>query len=192
MKIEQVKKLREETGVSITECQKALQETNGDEQKAKDLLRKWGKDLANRKSVRTASSGIIETYVHPNKKVGVMLELKCESDFVAKSTDFQELAHEICLQIAAMNPSFLKEQDIPQEILTKEENISKEQIKENKPKEIIEKIIMGKIEKFKKENSLMSQAWIKDPEKNINDLITEYIGKIGENIFIEKFVRFEI
>lgn len=192
MNIEQVKKIREETGVSITECKKALQETNGDEKKAKDLLRKWGKNLANKKAERVAHSGIIETYVHSNQKVGVMLELRCESDFVAKSKEFQELAHEICLQVAAMNPRFLKEQDIPEDILSEEEEILKDQIKEEKPKEILDKIIKGKIEKFKKENSLVSQTWIKDPEKDINNLITEYIGKIGENIFIEKFVRFEI
>jgi len=109
-----------------------------------------------------------------------------------KSKEFQELAHEICLQVAAMNPRFLKEQDIPENILSEEEEILKDQIKEEKPKEILDKIIKGKIEKFKKENSLVSQTWIKDPEKDINNLITEYIGKIGENIFIEKFVRFEI
>ncbi len=192
MNIEQVKKLREETGVSITECKKALQETNQDPEKAKELLRKWGKELANKKSERTAHSGIVETYVHSNKRVGVMLELKCESDFVAKSEDFQKLAHEICLQVAAMNPMYLKEEDIPEKTLEREKEILNEQITEEKPKEILDKIIIGKLEKFKKENSLISQSWIKDPEKTIHGLITEYIGKIGENIFIERFARFEI
>ncbi len=189
--IEQIKELREQTGVSIAECKKALQETEGNLEKAKELLRKWGKELANKKSERVASAGIIETYVHSNKKVGVMIKVRCESDFVAKSKDFQELVHEFCLQIAAMNPTYLKAEDISEKVLEKEASILKEQV-EKKPKEILDKIIEGKLEKFKEENSLMSQSWIKDPKKTIKDLLTEYIGKIGENIYVEKFVRFEI
>ncbi len=190
--IDQIKKIREETGVSVSECKKALEEANGDFEKAKEMLRKWGKKLANKKAERSVNAGIIETYVHPNKKVGVILKIRCESDFVARSKDFQELAHEICLQVAAMNPAYLKEEEIPEEIIEKEKSILKEQIKEDKPKEILDKIVEGKINKYKKENSLLLQAWVKEPEKNIQGLITDYIGKIGENIFVEKFVRFEI
>ncbi len=190
--INQIKELREVTGISITECKKALEETKGDLEEAKELLRRWGKKLADKKAERVSHAGIIETYVHSNKKVGVMLELRCESDFVAKSKDFQELAHEICLQIVAMDPLYLKEEDIPLEVLEKEKSILKEQIEDDKSKEILDKIISGKIDKYKKDNSLISQTWIKNPEKNINELITDCIGKIGENIFIERFVRFEI
>jgi elongation factor Ts len=156
--IDQVKQLRQETGVSITECKKALEKAQGDFEKAKEILRKWGRELAGKKSDREAGQGIIESYIHPNKKVGVLLELHCESDFVAKSDDFKTLSHELCLQIAAMNPLFIE----------------------------------GKLKKYKEEVSLMSQPWIKDETKTIKDLIEEYTAKLGENITVKKFARYEI
>jgi len=146
--INQVKQLRQETGVSVSECKKALEESNNDFDKAKEVLRKKGLELAGKKSQRTAGSGIINSYVHPDSRKGVLLELRCETDFVAKSDDFKNLAHEICLQIAAMEP-------------------------EN-------------------QDSLLSQVWIKDDSKTIKDLIAEYISKLGENIIIKRFTRFEI
>jgi len=145
--INQIKQLRQETSVSIIECKKALEEAKGDLEKAKEILRKRGGEFAEKKAERGAKTGIIASYIHQNKKIGVLLDIRCESDFVAESADFQNLAHEICLQIAAMNP---------------------------------------------KKTSLLSQAWIKDETKTIKDLIDEYITKIGENIVIKKFVRYEI
>jgi len=144
--IEQVKQLREETAASITDCSHALEEAKGDFVKAKEFLKKRGKDLAGKKSCRQTSQGIIESYIHPNKKVGVLLELDCETDFVGKSQDFQNLAHEICLQVAAMGD------EIP----------------------------------------LLEQPWVKDPSKTIKDLIDELIGKVGENIVIKRFIRYQI
>jgi len=191
--IDQIKQLREETGVSITECKKVLEEASGDIAKAKELLRKKGKELAGKKSERIVKSGIIDSYVHSNKKVGVILDIRCESDFVAKSGDFGALAHEICLQVVAMNPLVVRSEDIPDAILKKEKEIYLAQLKESgKSKDIGDKIIEGKLEKYQKENSLMTQTWIKDNAKTVKDLIQEYIVKLGENIIIERFVRYEI
>lgn len=191
--IEQVKKLREETAVSVTDCKKALEETQGNEEKAKELLRKWGKDLAGKKVEKESKEGIIESYIHPNKKIGVLLDIRCQSDFVARSEEFKTLAHEICLQIAAAKPLFIKEEDIPKAFLDGERKIYQEQVKDSgKPKKITDQIIEGKLKKYKDEISLFSQPWVKDPTKTIKDLIDEAIAKIGENIVIRGFNRFEI
>ena len=191
--IDKIKQIREETGVSVAECKKALEEAKGDIAIAKEILRKWGKTLANKKQEREVKQGLIESYIHPNKKVGVLLEIRCESDFVAESEEFKTLAHELCLQIAALNPVYLKEEDIPEEFLAGERKIYQEQFKDSgKPKKIIDQIIEGKIKKYKEEISLLSQPWIKDETKKIQDLIEEYISKIGENIIVKRFVRFEI
>ena len=164
-----------------------------DSEKAKDILRKLGKELAIKKCGRQTEQGIIESYIHPNKRVGVLLDIRCESDFVAKSDGFKKLAHEICLQITAMNPLFLKEEDIPKKILDSEKEIYKEQLKDSdKSKKILDKIIDGKLKKYKEKVSLFSQSWIKDDNKTIKDLIEENIGKIGENIIAQKFIRYEI
>ena len=146
VKIDQVKQLREETGVSVSECKKALEEAKGDLKTAKDLLKKWGKDLAGKKISRETSQGIIESYIHSDRRIGVLLELDCETDFVAKSEDFKALAHELCLQIAAVRD------EIP----------------------------------------LLEQPWVKDPSKTIKDLVGEYVAKIGENITVKRFERYEI
>jgi len=191
--IDQIKQLRQETAVSMSECKNALDESGGDIEKAKEILRKKGKDLANKKSSRDASQGIVEVYLHSNKKVGVMLELCCESDFVAKSDDFHKLAHEVCLQIAAMKPLVPREEDISEKVLTKEKEIYQDQLKESdKPQEVVDKIIEGKLNKYKKEVSLLSQSWVKDEKKTIKDLVEEYIGKIGENIIVKRFIRYEL
>ncbi len=191
--IEQIKQLRQETGISVTECKKALEKAKGSIEKAKVILREWGKELSNKKSERETGEGIIESYIHPNKKVGVLLDLRCESDFVARSKDFQNLAHEICLQVAAMKPLFLTEKDIPENFLDGEEKIYQEQFKDSgKPKEIVNQIIDGKLKKYKEQVSLMSQSWVKDETKTIKDLIDSYIGRIGENIVVKEFSRFEI
>lgn len=191
--IEEIKKLREETGVSINQCQKALEEARGDIEKAKEILRKSGQDVAQKRSGKDAKSGLVGTYLHSNHQLGVMVTLRCESDFVARSEDFQKLAHELCLQIAAMHPLYLREEDIPEEVTQKEKEIYLEQLKgSDKPKEITEKIIEGKIQKWHKEIVLMNQVWIKDSSKTITALLEELISKLREKIEIEQFARFEI
>lgn len=190
--IEQVKQLREETGVSVSDCKKALSEAKGDLEKAREILRKWGKELAFKKTSREVKQGIIETYLHPNRKVGVMVQIYCETDFVAKSEEFKKLAHEICLQIAAMKPVYLKADDVPEEFAEREIEIYREQFKNSgKPQQVVDQIIKGKLKKTKEEISLFSQPWIKDEAKTIKDLIEEYIAKLGENIIVKKFIRYD-
>lgn len=191
--LENLKKLREETGISIIECKKALEKAEGDIEKAKEILKEKGKELIKDKLSRGAFEGLISAYVHPGGKIGVLLECHCQTDFVARSEEFKKLCHEICLQIAALGAKYIRQEDIPQEILEKEREIYKKQLKEsNKPAEVLEKIIEGKLEKFKKEISLLSQPWIKDEKKTISDLIENAITKFGEKIEIVRFVRFSI
>ncbi|MDO8486181.1 MAG: elongation factor Ts [Candidatus Staskawiczbacteria bacterium] len=191
--IDQIKQLREETGVSPTEIKKALEQSQGDIEKAKELLRVWGKTLANKKLSRETKQGTIDIYIHPNSKTGVMLDIRCESDFVAKSPDFKNLAHEICLQIAAMKPLFISEGDISEEFLDGEKKIYTEQVRDSgKPAKITEQIIEGKLNKYKESVSLLSQPWIKDDTKTVKNLIEEVVAKIGENIEIKRFTRYEI
>jgi len=191
--IDQIKQLREETGVSPTEIKKALEQSKGDVEKAKELLRILGKKIADKKTSREVKQGIIDTYIHPDFKTGVLLEIRCESDFVAKSPDFRNLSHEICLQIAAMKPSFVKEEDIPEELLAKEMKVYKEQVKDlGKPEKITNQILEGKIKKYKEEVSLLSQFWVKDDSKTIKNLIEEAVAKIGENIEVKKFTRYSL
>lgn len=191
--IDRLKQLRQETGVSVTECQKALEQSNGDFEKAKEILRKWGRELAGKKSSREAGQGIVDSYIHPNKKVGVLLELRTESDFVARSEEFSKLAHELCLQIAASKPLFVSGEEIPEDFIDGEKKIYQEQFANSgKPKKIIDDIVSGKLKKYKQKVSLMSQNWIKDDSKTIKELIDESVAKIGENIFVKGFVRYEI
>ena len=191
--IEQIKQLREETGVSPTEIKKALEEAKGDTEKAKELLRLWGKSLADKKTSRESNQGIIDYYLHPNSKTGVLLDIRCETDFVAQSPDFKNLAHEICLQIAAMKPLYVSENNIPEEFLDGETKIYEEQIKDSgKPENIVKQILEGKLKKYKESISLLSQPWVKDDAKTIKNLIEETVSKVGENIEIKKFVRYEI
>jgi|SRR3989344_300986 len=191
--IDKIKQLREETGVSPTEIKKALEEANGDEEKAKEILRVLGKKLADKKISKEAKQGIIDYYLHPNLKTGVLLEIRCESDFVAKSPDFKNLAHEICLQIAAMKPLFVSENNIPESFLDGETKIYEAQLKDSgKPANITKQILEGKLKKYKESVSLFSQSWIKDDSKSIKNLIEETISKVGENIEVKNFVRYEI
>ena len=191
--IDEVKQLRQETGVSVIECKKALQEAEGDFGKAKEILRIWGKELAGKKSTREAGEGIVASYIHVNQKVGVLVELRVESDFVAKSEDFQKLAHELCLQVAAAKPLFVRQEDIPGEFVDGETKIYQEQFKDSgKPKNIVDEIIQGKVKKYKEGISLLSQPWIKDEAKTIQELIEEHIARLGENIMLKRFVRYEI
>jgi elongation factor Ts len=191
--IEQIKQLREETGVSVSEVKKALEEAKGDAEKAKELLRMWGKNLVGKKASRETKSGIIDTYLHQSGKAGVLLDIRCESDFVAKAPEFKNLAHELCLQIAAMKPLFVKEEEIPEEFLDGETKIYTEQLKDSgKPENILKQILEGKLKKYKEEVSLLSQKWVKDDTKTIRNLIEETVAKVGENIEVKRFARYEI
>lgn len=191
--IDQIKQLREETGVSLSEVKKALEEANGDNEKAKELLRMWGKKVLDKKLSRETKAGLIECYVHPNAKTGVLLDVRCETDFVAKGPDFKNLAHELCLQVAAMKPLFVKEEEIPVEFLDGETRIYKEQIKDSgKPENIVNQILEGKLNKYKADICLLSQTWIKDDTKTIKNLIEDTVAKVGENIEVKKFARYEI
>jgi elongation factor Ts len=191
--IDQIKQLREETGSAPTQIKKALEESRGNMEKARELLRIWGKNVSIKKVSREAKCGLIDAYLHPNAKTGVLLDIRCETDFVAKSPDFKNLAHEICLQIAAMKPLYVKEEDIPEEFLDGETKIYKEQVAgSGKPEKIIAQIIEGKLKKYKDEISLLSQPWIKDDEKTIKDLIEDTVAKVGEKIEVKRFARYEI
>jgi len=191
--IDQIKQLREETGSSPVDIKKALEETNGDVERAKEILRIKGKAVLNKKASRETKAGLIEIYSHQNEKLGVMLDLRCETDFVAKNPEFKKLAHEICLQIAAMKPLFVSENDIPEEFLDGENKIYKEQAANSgKPEKIVAQIIEGKLKKYKEEISLLSQPWIKDDSKTIKNIIEDTVGKVGENIEVKRFSRYEI
>ncbi len=188
-----VRKLREQTGVGILECKKAIQEANNDYEKAVELLRKKGFEKAKSKASRATNQGLIGSYIHTNGQIGVILELGCETDFVAKNEDFKALAHDIAMQIAAMNPKYISENDIPESVIEKEKEIYKEQMKDSgKPENIVEKIIEGKLKKFYADACLIHQTFFKDDKKTIENLIAETIHKIGENIVIKRFVRYQI
>lgn len=191
--IEQIKQLREETEVSVSEVKKALEEANGDTEKAKEILKALGKKLVGKKADRETNQGIVDVYLHSNLKTGVLLDIRCESDFVAKGPDFKALAHEICLQIAAMKPLFVSEKEIPLEFLDGETKIYKEQAADSgKPEAIVNQIVEGKLKKYKDSVCLLSQTWVKDDTKTVKNLIEDAVGKIGENIEIKRFARFEI
>lgn len=191
--IEQIKQLREETGLSISEVKKALEQSNGDVEKAKEALRILGKTLLGKKASRETKMGLVEAYVHQNGMTGVLLEARCETDFVSKSPDFKNLAHEICLQIVAMKPLYVSEADIPEGFLDGETKIYAEQIKDSgKPENIVKQILEGKLNKYKQEICLLNQVWVKDDSKTIKNLIEDVVAKVGENIEIKKFARYEI
>jgi len=192
--ISQLKQLREETGISMIECKRAIEEAKGDLEKAKIILREKGKEIIKSKEgKRTTASGLIASYIHPGGRIGVLVQLKCETDFVARNESFQKLAHEICLQIAASCPLFIRNEDIPEELLNKEKEIYQKQFQNSgKPEKILNQIIEGKLAKYKKEISLLDQCWIKNENRTIKDLIDEYSFQLGEMIGIEKFIRYEI
>ncbi|MDD3918508.1 MAG: elongation factor Ts [Minisyncoccales bacterium] len=191
--IELIKQLREETNISLAECKKALEESKGDIAKAKEILKKQGEAIALKKCEREVSSGVISSYIHAGGKVGVLIKVLCETDFVAKGDLFKELTHELLLQIASMSPLYVEEEDIEEDVLQKEIEIYNEQLKnENKSDNIKENIVKGKLEKFKKEVCLLSQDWVKDNSITIQDLINDYIARLGENIKVKEFVRYEL
>jgi elongation factor Ts len=189
----QVKELRERTGAGMMDCKKALNEVGGDMDKAVDFLREKGLAAAAKKEGRIAAEGIVEAYIHGGGRIGVMLELNCETDFVAKTDDFKQFARDVALQVAAANPLYLVKEDVPAEVLQHEKDILRAQaLNEGKPEKIIEKMVQGRIEKYYKEVCLMDQAFVKDPDKTINDLVLEKTAKIGERIVIRRFTRYEM
>ena len=189
----QVKELRDKSGVGMMDCKKALQESNGDIDKAFDCLRKAGVAKAQRKEGRTTKEGLVVSYIHPGSKLGVLLELNCETDFVAHTDDFLQLGTDVAMHIAATNPISVNSNDISEEIMDKEKEIYFEQAKSSKkPENIIEKMVEGRIKKFYKENVLLEQDFVKDPNRTIKDVITDSIGKLGENIVVSRFKRFQL
>lgn len=187
-----VQKLREMTGAGMMDCKKALEESNGDFDKAAEILRKKGAKAAEKRSDREANEGFIANYVH-NGRVGVLLELNSETDFVAKNSDFKDLAKDLALQVAAMTPKYISKDEVPKEEVDKELEIEREKLqKEGKPADILEKILEGKIQKYYNEVCLLNQSFFKDDKKTIQDLINENVSKIGERIEITRFVRLEI
>ena len=190
---ELVKELRQRTGIGMMECKKALQESSGDIDKAITILRKKGYARAQGKMSRETSEGIIDSYIHMNGKLGVLLEVNCESDFVARNEEFQELVKNIALHIAAANPRYVSSEDVPKNVQEEEKEIIREQFKDsNKPPEIIEKIVQGKLGKFFEEVCLMSQPFIKDETTTIQDVINETAATVGENIVLRRFARIEL
>ncbi|HOJ28246.1 MAG TPA: translation elongation factor Ts [Spirochaetota bacterium] len=190
---EMIKELREKTQAGMLDCKKALIECGGDMEKAVDYLRKKGLAAANKREGRVAKEGIIASYIHNNSKLGVLLELNCETDFVARNQDFQDLAKDLCMQVAAANPLYVSPEDVPAEVLEREKEIYREQLKESgKPANVIEKIVEGKLTKFYSEVCLLEQEFIKDNKVLIKDLIKNKIATYGENITVGRFVRFQI
>jgi len=188
-----VKKLREITGAGMMDCKKALVETDGDIDKAVDFLRKSGIAKAEKKGERTAKEGLVFSYIHHGGRLGVLLELNCETDFVAKTDGFSDLANNISMQIAATNPLSISRDEIEQSVLDREKEIFADQAKESgKPENIIDKIVDGKVEKYFAESCLLEQQYIKDPDRKVFDLITESVATLGENIVINRFIRFAI
>ncbi|MDR3563772.1 MAG: translation elongation factor Ts [Negativicutes bacterium] len=190
---EMVKELRETTGAGMMDCKKALIETNGDMSKAVDFLREKGLAAAAKRSGRVAAEGLVESYIHGAGRIGVLLELNCETDFVAKTDDFKALAKDIAMQIAAGNPGYVRREEVPADVVEHEREVLRAQaINEGKPANIAEKMVDGRVEKFYKEVCLMEQAFIKNPDMTISQIITDKISKIGENISIRRFTRYQL
>jgi elongation factor Ts len=188
-----VKELRERTAAGMLDCKKALEEANGDIDKAVDVLREKGLSAASKKAGRVATEGAVESYIHAGGKIGVLVEVNCETDFVGKTDKFREFVRDIAMQVAAANPLYVRREEVPTEELEKEKEILRAQaLNEGKPEKIIDKMVEGRITKFYEENCLMEQSYIKDPDKTIDQLLNEKISQIGENITIRRFVRFEL
>ena len=189
--LDAIKKLRFKTSAGMMECKEALKESGGDIDKAIVVLRKKGIAKAAKKADRVAGQGIVESYIHMGSKIGVLVEINCETDFVAKNIDFRNLTKEIALQVAAANPMYVSKEEIPAESIEKEKEIFRSQIKD-KPEDVTEKIVDGKLDKYFSEVCLIEQPFIKDPNLKIKDLITQAIATLGENLVVKRFVRFEV
>ena len=188
-----VKDLRDKTSAGMMDCKRALSETDGDTEKAVDLLRKKGLAVAAKRAGRATSEGIIETYIHAGAKLGVMVEMGCETDFVAKTDKFQEFARDVAMHIAAASPLAITKEEAPEDVVAREREIYVQQALESgKPENIVDKIVSGKMEKFLSEICLLEQKFVKDPDHTIQDMLTDLVGKMGENISIKRFCRFQV
>ncbi len=191
IKADQVKELREKSGVGMMDCKKALVETNGDMEKAEKYLKEKGLAKASKKAARATKEGIIDSYIHLGAKVGVLLEVNCETDFVAKNELFQKFVHDLCLHIAASAPLYVSKDEVPDEVIEKEKDIYvKQALNEGKPEKIVDKIAEGKMKKYYEEYCLLEQPFVKDNDINVGELVKQHIAKIGENINIRRFTRY--
>jgi len=188
-----VKELRDKTGAGMMDCKRALMETNGDLVKAVEALRKAGVTKAEKKGIRSAQDGLVYSYIHHGGRLGVLVEVNCETDFVAKTDGFKELVHNLAIQIAATNPVSVSREQVPEELVKSEQDIYTEQAKNSKkPDKMIEKIVTGKMDKYFQEICLLEQPFIKDPDKIVKDLITESIATLGENISVGRYIRYAV
>jgi len=188
-----VKELRERTAAGMMDCKRALVACDGDMEKAIDELRAKGLAKAAKKAGRVASEGLVTSYIHGGGRIGVLLELNCETDFVAKNEEFKQLAHDLAMQIAASNPEFVRREEVPNEALDREREVLRAQaLEEGKPEKVIEKMVEGRIDKYYKERCLLEQPFIKDPDKTVQELVHEHVAKIGENITVRRFARYEV
>jgi elongation factor Ts len=188
-----IKELRVTTGAGMLDCKKALEETNGDIEKAIELLREKGLSAASKKSGRIAGEGIVDSYIHLGGKIGVLVEVNCETDFVAKTDAFKSFVKDIAMHIAAINPQYVSKEDVPEDIIEKEKSILKSQaLNEGKPEKIVDKMVEGRIKKFYKEICLLEQPFVKDTDKSVEDVVKEQISKIGENVKIRRFIRYQM
>jgi elongation factor Ts len=188
-----VKELRAKTGAGIMDCKKALAESGGTMEKAVEYLRQKGLAAAAKKATQVASEGAVGAYIHPGGKIGVLVELNCQTDFVARTTDFQALLKDIAMQIAAANPRFVRPEDVPAEEIEKERDIYRRQALESgKPEKVVDRIVEGKMERFYSEVCLLEQSFIKDPDQKVSDILTEAVSRLGENIQVRRFTRYHL
>jgi elongation factor Ts len=188
-----VKELRDKTGAGMMDCKNALSETGGDIEKAIDYLRQKGLSDAAKRMGRIASEGVIGSYIHPGGKIGVLVEVNCESDFVARTEEFRTLVKDLSMHVAASNPLYLRREDVPEDVLTREKNIYEAQAREEgKPERIIERIVAGKVEKFFQDICLLEQPFVKDPDLSVNQLVSGVVAKLGENIMVRRFQRYQL
>ena len=193
IKASMVKDLRDKTGVGIMDCKKALNETGGDIQKAIDFLRRKGLAEASKKTGRVSTEGIIGSYIHPGERIGVLVEVNCETDFVAKTPDFLAFAKDIAMHVAAANPLYLKKESVPKEVVEKERDIYRTQaLDSGKPENVIDRIVDGKMTKYFSEVCLLEQSYVKDPDLSVKELVDTIIAKIGENISVRRFTRYQL
>jgi translation elongation factor Ts len=195
--IDAVRKLRDKTNAGIMDCKVALKESDGNIDKAIEILRKKGKATASKKAGRTAKQGVVQSYIHMGGKIGVLLELNCETDFVARNDDFSRLARDLAMQVAAVKPSYVRVEDVPEQVLAKEREIAREQIKSSekdrdKPQQVIDKIVESKIGKFYEDACLLEQPFIKDSKTKVRDIVEQAIATIGENIVVRRFTRYQL
>jgi elongation factor Ts len=189
----QVKELRGATGAGIMDCKQALQEAGGEVDKATRILREKGLAGAQKKAGRTAADGIIDAYIHINNRIGVLLEVNCETDFVARNETFRAMVHDIAMHIAASKPQFVSSEDVPETVLEEEREINRNRaLKEGKPEKVVDKIVEGRMKKFYEEICLLDQPFVKDPDMTVGDLVNHTIAAVGENVVVRRFVRFQV